>query len=154
MERFCKTIDELKQYYIEKGRNFTPYSQELIDAAVEKYGALPSILIEYYQKIGEVEDLYSDPFHIFAPDDFYVWEADTNDYLIFSSEMQGVCDYGIRCSDLKEDNPVVYGSGDPYDEYETDMVSGLTYKKDYPNEVIHHESLLHWLNVVALGEDL
>lgn len=111
------TIDDLKKVWLEAGYELNPYTKEEIDEAIKRFGTLPSLLIEYYEKIGEIEDDYQHSIHVIGPAHLYTQvdgEENPRTLLMFASEMQGVCDYGIDEKDMIQKNPLVYCGGDPY----------------------------------------
>lgn len=139
--KITKTIDELKQCYIDKEFTLKPYTSNEVDKAIKEFGILPAILVEYYQKIGRIAGEDKFYYHIISPSEIYLFSQenikelemrDKGEYLVFAEEMVGVCQMSIKNSDLNTINPKVYGGGDGYSDVipnkywytNTDNVSG------------------------------
>lgn len=79
-------------------------SEKEIQAAVDKYQALPQVLCDFYRQLGregfnQVQD------SLCLPEDLFTVGED---YLCFYTENQGVVYWCIKLSDLQADNPPVY----------------------------------------------
>ncbi|MCL2114728.1 MAG: hypothetical protein FWH29_00725 [Methanobrevibacter sp.] len=107
------TIDDLKKIWMKAGYKLSPYSKEDIEKAINTFGTLPDVLIEYYEKIGEIENQYTEHgMHIHAPTDLSIDTDNEKEFLWFSSEMQSVDIFAISLKDIDQKNPVVYCCGD------------------------------------------
>ena len=74
---------------------------------------MPDVLIEYYEKIGEIEDSCGMiGIDIHAPTDLSLYKDREKEFLFFSSETEIVDIYTISLNDLHLSNPVVYCCGD------------------------------------------
>ena len=120
------SVDELKNFLVEREIEFTPNSQEEIDKVKEKTGGMPKLLEEYYLKIGWFPDISNQGCgcHIDALEDIYVMSAEeihedyegteneTDDYLIFGREAVSVDEFAVKVKDFGEDDPELYIFGD------------------------------------------
>jgi len=104
-----RTIDDLRNVWLQAGYTLAPYSKEDIQKAVDKFGRLPEVLIEYYEKIGEIEDEEDHSLQIFAPEYLSVR---TPGFLDFSREIADMAALAISLNDLEQNNPVVYCCGE------------------------------------------
>lgn len=82
------------------------YTESDLAYWVEVYGAIPNVLKDYYVKFGKHEALNSTQDCLITPPQFEEY-SDPN-YLIFYSEDQGVCMWGIKKRDVQKENPPVY----------------------------------------------
>lgn len=109
-----KRFKILKKAYKKEGISCKKYSKKEINEAIKKWGSLPKVLIEYYETIGLIEGDMDHPYHIFYPEDLYIYEDGVNTkkkYLVFASEMQGVETLSFALEDLNKENPVLYVLG-------------------------------------------
>lgn len=83
---------------------------------------IPSVLKEYYRQLGKVKELNKTQNTLVTPNNLRL--SKNNAYLIFYTENQHTCVWGIKFEDLQTANPPVYMS---YDENkwqkETDSLS-------------------------------
>lgn len=83
---------------------------------------IPSVLKEYYRQLGKVKELNKTQNTLVTPNNLRL--SKNSDYLIFYTENQHACVWGIKFEDLQTANPPVYMS---YDENkwqkETDSLS-------------------------------
>lgn len=83
---------------------------------------IPSVLKEYYRQLGKVKELNKTQNTLVTPNNLRL--SKNNAYLIFYTENQHACVWGIKFEDLQTANPPVYMS---YDENkwqkETDSLS-------------------------------
>lgn len=97
----------MKFEFIKKLFNVTPntgFCNNEINNAVDKWGAIPKVLVEYYSQLGKHNDINRSQNFLIAPDELY----EVKDYLIFYIENQGAAEWGIKQSDLSKENPPVY----------------------------------------------
>ena len=80
------------------------FDKEEIKRAENKWGALPTVLKDYYRQLGAHERLNRTQNFLRRPDDLF----DRDEYLVFYIENQDCVDWCIRKADLKEGNPAVY----------------------------------------------
>lgn len=80
------------------------FSEDEISIALDKWGELPKLLIEYYRELGKAEDINALQNFLMSPNKIFEKEG----YLIFYIENQYCAEWGIKKSDLKKDNPPVY----------------------------------------------
>ena len=78
MEFKAMSVDELKDFLMEKAIKFSPYSQEEIDKVKNKLGGMPRLLEEYYLKIGWFADIRKQGYgcHIDPLEDIYIMSAE------------------------------------------------------------------------------
>lgn len=128
------SLDELKDYLIEKKVEFEPYTQEQIDLKKTELGGMPKILEEYYLKIGWFDNIEMagmgnyiwqlERLRILTPEEYFndVLEGDdsyvlneTNNFLEFGGEAVSVDTFAIKETDYDLPNPPLYGWGDSYE---------------------------------------
>ncbi|MCW3463054.1 SMI1/KNR4 family protein [Chitinophaga nivalis] len=87
------------------------YTEEVLAAMEERLQIqLPSSLRQYYLTLGN-NKVVNDTFNrLLTPADTGFTE---DDYLVFYEENQGVVLWGIKRTDLQQDNPPVYGTYNP-----------------------------------------
>lgn len=102
-----------KLYGIAEPNGFTENDLEIVK---EVFGDLPKVFIDYYTQLGKIESLNHTQDLLIIPERFQYYKHD--DYLIFYSENQKVCVWGIHKEDLSNPNPPVYMS---YDEKEWNL---------------------------------
>lgn len=150
------SIQHLKSMYEHKGLTLEPYTEKEIAEAEEKIGPLPNILKEYYKEIGAIEDEYMFDFHIFQPSDIYIYDKESfdememeyeGDFLVFSSEMQGVSDTAFKKEDCDQESPILYSNL----EWEEDKV--WTAVSDYMDEKSEEAyTFLEYVYEIAAGQ--
>ena len=128
------SVDELRDYLIEKKVEFIPYTQEQIDLKKAELGVMPEILEEYYLKIGWFDDVEMagmgnyiwplEQLNILTPEDYfnYVLEGDesyvlkeTSNFLQFGGEAVSVDTFAVKETDCDLPNPPLYGWGYTYE---------------------------------------
>ncbi|RUT71028.1 hypothetical protein D0817_07790 [Flavobacterium cupreum] len=87
------------------------FSNDEIQTVKNIFGKLPGILVDYYAELGKVQNLNHTQDLLIIPERLQYYKH--TDYLIFYSENQKACVWGIHKDDLLKDNPPVYMS---YDE--------------------------------------
>lgn len=141
MEFKAMSVDELKDFLMEKAIKFSPYSQEEIDKAKNKLGGMPRLLEEYYLKIGWFADIRKQGYgcHIDPLEDIYIMSAEeiqedfedveneTDDYLVFGREAVSVDEFAVKVKDFGENDPELYIFGDSTSEEA--MEQGLLFGK-------------------------
>lgn len=109
-----KPLTELQKELQEKGFTYTPYTAEEINEAVEYFGTLPQVLIEYYQRIGYIKIPNSTEEHItiHSPKNLIMFHQKDAPFLSLSDEYCGMFELAVKREDLNEENPPVYISGE------------------------------------------
>lgn len=74
------------------------------------FGDLPKVFIDYYAELGKIESLNHTQDSLIIPERFQYYKQ--NEYLIFYTENQHACVWGIHKDDLSIPNPQVYMSYD------------------------------------------
>lgn len=89
------------------------YKENDIAYVKEHFGALPSVLENFWRRAGATEKLHHVQDHWVKPSDFqkYDW-LKNREHLILMTENQNCCRAGIRKTDLTETDPPVYVSID------------------------------------------
>lgn len=116
-----------KLFGITEPKGFTENEIQIIK---DIFGDLPKVFIDYYAELGKIENLNNTQDSLNKPDQFQYFKHE--EYLIFYSENQRVCVWGIHKDDLSKENPPVYMS---YDEKEwkketetlTDFFTAMAY---------------------------
>lgn len=88
------------------------YSEKLIQCAINQYGSLPKVLLDYCIQCGGYETLNNAQNHFLEVAEWNIIGS-KQDYLWFYGENQDVCRWAISMNDLNKDNPPVYVT---YDE--------------------------------------
>ena len=141
MEFKAMSVDELKDFLMEKAIKFSPYSQEEIDKVKNKLGGMPRLLEEYYLKIGWFANIRKQGYgcHIDPLEDIYIMSAEeiqedfedveneTDDYLVFGREAVSVDEFAVKVKDFGENDPELYIFGDSTSEEA--MEQGLLFGK-------------------------
>ncbi|WP_343705428.1 hypothetical protein [Flavobacterium sp.] len=99
-----------KLFHIAEPNGFT-YDE--IQVVKDIFGQLPKVFVDYYAELGKIQNLNHTQDLLIVPERFQYYKND--DYLIFYSENQKACVWGIHKEDLSKSNPPVYMS---YDEKE------------------------------------
>ncbi|KAF2329609.1 hypothetical protein [Flavobacterium ginsenosidimutans] len=89
------------------------FTENEIKIVKDIFGELPEVFIDYYTELGKIQNLNHTQDLLIIPERFQYYKND--DYLIFYSENQKACVWGIHKEDLSKSNPPVYMS---YDEKE------------------------------------
>lgn len=92
------------------------FAENEIQVIQDIFGNLPKVFIDYYAELGKIENLNHTQDLLIVPERFQYYKQD--DYLIFYSENQRACVWGIHKDDLSNPNPPVYMS---YDEQEWNL---------------------------------
>ncbi|UUF16070.1 MULTISPECIES: hypothetical protein [Flavobacterium] len=74
------------------------------------FGKLPQVFVDYYTELGKIQNLNHTQDFLIVPERFQYYKHD--DYLIFYSENQKACVWGIHKDDLLKPDPPVYMSSD------------------------------------------
>lgn len=113
------TIDNLKSFCEGDGYLMEACSQDEINDALEHINTLPSLMIEYLQKIGyiwtddfDIRSIGGTGYDFYSPAELKI----NGEYLIFGADMHGTENVAIKVSDLSQDNPPVYYMLEGYDE--------------------------------------
>lgn len=96
-----------KLFHITKSNGFNDDEIQIIKNI---FGKLPQVFIDYYAKLGKIQNLNHTQDLLIVPGRFQYYKHD--DYLIFYSENQKACVWGIHKDDLSKPNPPVYMSED------------------------------------------
>lgn len=102
-----------KLFHIVEPNGFT---NNEIQVVKDIFGDLPKVFIDYYTELGKIQNLNHTQDLLIIPERFQYYKND--DYLIFYSENQKACVWGIHKDDLSKSNPPVYMS---YDEKEWNL---------------------------------
>nr|WP_294785794.1 hypothetical protein [uncultured Flavobacterium sp.] len=124
MTDFC-TIKKL--FHINESNGFT---NNEIQVVKDIFGQLPEVFVNYYAELGKIQNLNHTQDLLIVPERFQYYKHD--DYLIFYSENQRSCVWGIHKDDLSKSNPPVYMSYDERDwnletETLTDFFAAMAY---------------------------
>lgn len=112
------------------------FSVDEIQMVKNAFGNLPQTFVDYYTELGKIFELNQSQDSLVTLDRLTNYA--TNEYLIFYTENQHVCVWGINKDDLSKPNPPVYMS---YDEKEwnletetlTNFFTAMAiYKQDLP----------------------
>lgn len=98
------------------------YSPEELMYWSDTYEEIPETLKDYYLELGKCKKLNDAQDFLLKPSQFS--EYYNENYLVFYSENQGGCLWGIKREDLKQKNPPVYES---YDEEEWFLTADSVY---------------------------
>ncbi|WP_343613562.1 hypothetical protein [Flavobacterium sp.] len=96
-----------KLFHISEPNGFTT---DEIQSVKDIFGKLPEVFIDYYTELGKIQNLNHTQDFLIVPERFQYFQHD--DYLIFYSENQCACVWGIHKNDLSKSNPPVYISHD------------------------------------------
>ncbi|KQB38364.1 hypothetical protein [Flavobacterium aquidurense] len=86
------------------------FSDDEIQLIKNIFGNLPQVFVDYYKELGKVQNLNHTQDLLIVPERFQYYKH--NDYLIFYSENQKACVWGIHKDDLSKSDPPVYMSFD------------------------------------------
>lgn len=100
-------------FHITESNGFT---NDEIQVVKDIFGQLPEVFVDYYTELGKIQNLNHTQDLLIIPERFQYYKND--DYLIFYSENQKACVWGIHKDDLSKSNPSVYMS---YDEKEWNL---------------------------------
>ncbi|KRD10900.1 hypothetical protein ASE21_04040 [Flavobacterium sp. Root901] len=102
-----------KLFHITEPNGFSVDEMQMVKNAL---GNLPQTFVDYYTELGKIFELNQSQDSLVTLDRLPNYA--TNEYLIFYTENQHVCVWGIRKDDLSKPNPPVYMS---YDEKEWNL---------------------------------
>ena len=102
-----------KLYHITESNGFADSEMEVVKNI---FGALPQVFVDYYRELGKIQNLNYTQDSLIIPERFQYYKD--NDYLIFYTENQRACVWGIHKDDLSIPNPSVYMS---YDQEEWNL---------------------------------
>lgn len=94
------------------------FTENEIQVVKDIFGQLPEVFVDYYTELGKIQNLNQTQNLLIEPKRFKYFQH--SDYLIFYSENQRSCVWGIYKDDLSKPNPPVYMS---YDEYKWKLES-------------------------------
>lgn len=92
------------------------FSNDEIQIVKNAFGNLPEVFVDYYTELGKIFKLNQSQDSLVTPDRLINYATDK--YLIFYTENQRACVWGIHKNDLLKPNPPVYMS---YDEKEWNL---------------------------------
>lgn len=92
------------------------FSNNEMQVVKDIFGQLPKVFVDYYTQLGKIQSLNHTQDSLIVPERFPYFTH--NEYLIFYTENQRACVWGIRKDDLSNSNPPVYLS---YDEKEWNL---------------------------------
>lgn len=106
------------------------FSNDQIQNIKDIFGQLPQVFVDYYMELGKIQNLNHTQDSLIVPERFQYYKHD--DYLMFYSENQKACVWGIHKDDLSKTNPPVYMSSDEKDwnletETLTDFFTAMAY---------------------------
>jgi hypothetical protein len=96
-----------KLFHITESNGFT---NDEIQIVKNIFGQLPQVFVDYYTELGKNQSLNHTQDLLIIPERFQYYKQ--NDYLIFYSENQRACVWGIHKDDLSKPNPPVFMSTD------------------------------------------
>ena len=102
-----------KLFHISEPNGFTKDEIQIIK---DIFGNLPQVFVDYYSELGKIQSLNQTQDSLVIPERFQFYNH--NNYLIFYTENQHACVWGIRKDNLSNPNPPVYMS---YDEMEWNL---------------------------------
>jgi hypothetical protein len=86
------------------------FSNDEIQIIKNIFGQLPEVFVDYYRELGKIQSLNQTQDLLIIPERFQYYKQ--NNYLIFYSENQKSCVWGIHKDDLSKPNPPVFMSTD------------------------------------------
>jgi len=86
------------------------FASDEIQVVKDIFGDLPKVFTDYYTELGKIQNLNHTQDLLVIPERFQYYKHD--DYLIFYSENQRACVWGIHKDDLSKSDPPVYMSED------------------------------------------
>lgn len=92
------------------------FAENEIQAVKDIFGDLPEVFTDYYRELGKIQNLNYTQDFLIIPERFQYYKD--NDYLVFYTENQRACVWGIHKDDLSIPNPPVYMS---YDQEEWNL---------------------------------
>ncbi|UPZ17252.1 hypothetical protein [Flavobacterium humidisoli] len=92
------------------------FTNDEIQVVKDVFGQLPKVFIDYYIELGKIQNLNQTQDSLVIHERFQFYNH--NDYLIFYTENQHACVWGIHKDNLSNPNPPVYMS---YDEKEWNL---------------------------------
>jgi len=92
------------------------FTSDEIQVVKDVFGQVPKVFIDYYIELGKIQNLNQTQDSLVIPERFQFYNH--NDYLIFYTENQHACVWGIHKDNLSNPNPPVYMS---YDEKEWNL---------------------------------
>ena len=96
-----------KLFHISESNGF---ENKEIETIKNIFGNLPQVFVDYYAELGKIQNLNQTQDLLITPERFQYYQH--NDFLIFYSENQRACVWGINKQDLLNANPPVYISYD------------------------------------------
>lgn len=96
-----------KLFHISESNGF---ANKEIETIKNIFGNLPKVFVDYYAELGKIQNLNQTQDLLITPERFQYYQH--NDFLIFYSENQRACVWGINKQDLLNANPPVYISYD------------------------------------------
>ncbi|HJY11741.1 MAG TPA: hypothetical protein VJ304_03080 [Flavobacterium sp.] len=106
-------------YHITEPKGFTIDEIQIVK---DIFGKLPQVFVDYYTELGKIENLNHTQDLLIVPERFQYYKQ--IDHLIFYSENQRACVWGIHKNDLSKANPPVYISEDGKEwKLETDSLT-------------------------------
>ncbi|MFW0738460.1 hypothetical protein [Flavobacterium sp. T12S277] len=110
-----------KLFHLTESSGFTASEMNVVKNI---FGELPQVFVDYYTELGKIQDLNHTQDLLIVPERFQYYTH--KDYLIFYSENQKACVWGIRKEDLSKADPPVYMSEDEKNwNLETETLSGF-----------------------------
>ncbi|SHG02931.1 hypothetical protein [Flavobacterium johnsoniae] len=106
------------------------FSNDEIQIVKNNFGNLPEVFVDYYTELGKIQKLNNTQDSLVAVDRLINYATD--EYLIFYTENQHACVWGIHKDDLSKNNPPVYMSFDEQEwnletETLTDFFTAMAY---------------------------
>ncbi|ABQ04559.1 hypothetical protein [Flavobacterium johnsoniae] len=106
------------------------FSNDEIQIVKNNFGNLPQVFVDYYTELGKIQKLNNTQDSLVVVDRLINYATD--EYLIFYTENQHACVWGIHKDDLSKDNPPVYMSFDEKEwnletETLTDFFTAMAY---------------------------
>lgn len=92
------------------------FAENEIQVIKDIFGDLPEVFTDYYRELGKIQNLNYTQDFLIIPERFQYYKD--NDYLVFYTENQRACVWGIHKDDLSIPNPPVYMS---YDQEEWNL---------------------------------
>ncbi len=102
-----------KLFHITESNGFSNDEMQIVKNA---FGNLPEVFVDYYTELGKIFKLNQSQDSLVTADRLINYATD--EYLIFYTENQRACVWGIHKDDLSKPNPPVYMS---YDEKEWNL---------------------------------
>lgn len=96
-----------KLFHIEKPNGFSNGEMQIVKNI---FGNLPKVFMDYYAELGKIQSINQTQDSLIIPERFHYYNH--NNYLIFYTENQHACVWGIHKDDLSKSDPPVYMSED------------------------------------------